>query len=81
VSDPGQCLHVVLRAYAHITHRIRHRHDTDIGPFLHRDEHLADAQRQLHDRTHPTQSSAGHKPHEVTTDRTQPVAVSSSPLR
>lgn len=48
-SDPGQRLDVVLRAYAHIAHETRHRHDTEIGRFLHRDEHLADAQRQLHD--------------------------------
>lgn len=48
-GDPGQRLDVVLRAYAHIAHQTRHRHDTEIGRFLHRDEHLADAQRQLHD--------------------------------
>jgi AcrR family transcriptional regulator len=48
-SDPGQRLDVVLRAYARIAHQTRQRHDTDIGRFLHRDEHLTDAQRQLHD--------------------------------
>jgi AcrR family transcriptional regulator len=48
-SDRGQRLEVVLRAYAGIAHQTRHHHDTDIGRFLHRDEHLADAQRQLHD--------------------------------
>lgn len=48
-SDPGQRLDVVLRAYAQIAHQTRRRHDTEIGRFLHLDEHLADAQRQLHD--------------------------------
>jgi len=48
-SDPNQRLNVVLRAYARIAHQTRRRHDSEIGRFLHRDEHLADAQRQLHD--------------------------------
>jgi hypothetical protein len=48
-GDPGRRLAVVLRTYARIAHQTRHRHDTEIGRFLHRDEHLADAQRQLHD--------------------------------
>jgi AcrR family transcriptional regulator len=49
VSDPGQRLDVVLRTYARIAHETRNRHNTEIGRFLHRDEHLAEAQRQLHD--------------------------------
>lgn len=49
VNDPGPRLEAVLRAYARIAHQTRGRHDTEIGRFLHRDEHLADAQRQLHD--------------------------------
>lgn len=49
VSDPGQRLYVVLQAYAQIAHQTGHRHDTEIGRLLHRDEHLADTQRQLHD--------------------------------
>jgi AcrR family transcriptional regulator len=48
-GEPGQRLDVVLRAYARIAHRTRDRHDSEIGRFLHRDEHLADAQRRLHD--------------------------------
>lgn len=48
-SGPGRRLEAVLQAYARIAHQTRSRHDTDIGRFLHRDEHLADAQRQLHD--------------------------------
>jgi AcrR family transcriptional regulator len=49
VSDPSQRLDAVLRAYAQIAHQTRHRHDTEIGQFLHRDEQLAEAQRQLRD--------------------------------
>ena len=49
VSGPGQRLEAVLQAYARIAHQTRNRHDTEIGRFLHRDEHLAHAQRQLHD--------------------------------
>lgn len=49
VSEPARRLDVVLRAYARIAHQNRQRHDTEIGRFLHRDEHLVDAQRQLHD--------------------------------
>jgi AcrR family transcriptional regulator len=48
VDDPGRRLHAVLQAYARITHQTRGHHDTDIGRFLHGDEHLAEAQRQLH---------------------------------
>jgi AcrR family transcriptional regulator len=59
-SDPHQRLEVVLRAYAHIAHRTRHRHDTEIGRFLHRDEHLADAQRQLHDLVANLVADAAH---------------------
>lgn len=47
-GDPGQRLHAVLQAYARIARQTRGHHDTDIGRFLHRDEHLASAQRQLH---------------------------------
>jgi AcrR family transcriptional regulator len=48
VDDPGRRLHAVLQAYARITHETHGHHDTDIGRFLHRDEHVAEAQRQLH---------------------------------
>jgi AcrR family transcriptional regulator len=48
VDDPGRRLHAVLQAYARITQQTRGHHDTDIGRFLHRDEHVAGAQRQLH---------------------------------
>lgn len=49
VRDPGRRLEAVVHAYAHIAHQTRHGHDTEIGRFLHRDEHLAEAQQQLHD--------------------------------
>ena len=48
-TGPVHQLEAVLQAYARIAHQTRHRHDTEIGHFLHRDEHLAAAQRQLHD--------------------------------
>ncbi|HEX9336621.1 MAG TPA: helix-turn-helix domain-containing protein, partial [Pseudonocardiaceae bacterium] len=48
-SDPDQRLEAVLRAYAHIAHQTRRHHDPELVTFLHRDEHLAHAQQQLHD--------------------------------
>lgn len=48
-GDPGQRLAAVLRAYAHITHQTRQRHDAEMGRVLHRDEQVAAAQQQLHD--------------------------------
>jgi AcrR family transcriptional regulator len=47
-GDAGGRLEAVLEAYADITHETRRHHDTDLAAFLHRDEHVADAQRQLH---------------------------------
>ena len=46
-------LEAVLRAYAHIhQQRIQHhrhnRHGTELAAFLHQDEHVAGAQRQVH---------------------------------
>lgn len=48
-GDPGQRLEAVLHAYAHIAHQTRRHHDPELVTFLHRDEHLAQAQQQLHD--------------------------------
>jgi AcrR family transcriptional regulator len=48
-GDPRQRLEAVLRAYAHIAHQTRRHHDPELVTFLHRDEHLAHAQQQLHD--------------------------------
>jgi hypothetical protein len=38
----------VLEAYALITHETRGHHDSELAAFLHRDEQVAGAQRQLH---------------------------------
>jgi AcrR family transcriptional regulator len=48
-GDPGQQLEAVLEAYALISHETRRHHDTELVTFLHRDEQVAHAQRQLHD--------------------------------
>ena len=48
-GDPHQRLEAVLQAYAHIAHQTRRHHDPELVTFLHRDEHLAHAQHQLHD--------------------------------
>jgi AcrR family transcriptional regulator len=48
-GDPRQRLEAVLQAYAHIAHQTRRHHDPELVTFLHRDEHLAHAQQQLHD--------------------------------
>jgi AcrR family transcriptional regulator len=48
-DEPGQRLAAVLHAYALIAHQTRRHHDPELVTFLHRDEHLAHAQRQLHD--------------------------------
>ena len=47
-GDPGQRLAAVLEAYAQIAHQTRRHHDAELVTFLHRDEHLAQAQQQLH---------------------------------
>ncbi|HEX6353126.1 TetR/AcrR family transcriptional regulator [Actinophytocola sp.] len=52
-ADPGARLEAVLKAYAHVhQQRVQHhrhaRHGTELGAFLHRDEHLADARHQVH---------------------------------
>ena len=48
-SDPGDRLEVVLAAFAHHVRRSRRHGDTELAAFLHRDEHLVQAQRRLHD--------------------------------
>ena len=47
-GDPGTRLEAVLRAYAHIVHA-RARHGADLSALLHRDDHVATAQQQVHD--------------------------------
>jgi AcrR family transcriptional regulator len=46
-GDAGERLEAVLEAYALITHESHGHHDTELAAFLHRDEHIARAQRQL----------------------------------
>ncbi len=48
-GEPGRRLEAVLEAYALIARKTRRHHDTELAAFLHRDEHLVRAQRQLHD--------------------------------
>jgi len=48
-GDPGRRLEAVLAAYALIARQTRGHHDTGLAAFLHRDEYLVRAQRQLHD--------------------------------
>jgi AcrR family transcriptional regulator len=48
-GDAGERLEAVLGAYALISHEARGHHDTELALFLHRDEQVPRAQRQLHD--------------------------------
>jgi AcrR family transcriptional regulator len=47
-EDARERLEAVLEAYALIIHQSRGHHDTELAAVLHRDEHVARAQRQLH---------------------------------
>ncbi|MEU0680161.1 MULTISPECIES: TetR/AcrR family transcriptional regulator [Streptomyces] len=47
-DGPGDQLEAVLRAFAHISRQSRGNHGTELGALLHRDEHVAHAQQQLH---------------------------------
>jgi len=48
-GSAGQRLQAVLEQYALMTYRTRRHGDTEIVAFLHQDEHLVHARRQLHD--------------------------------
>jgi AcrR family transcriptional regulator len=48
-GDAGERLEAVLEAYALISHETHGDHDTELAAFLHRDHHVAKAQRQLRD--------------------------------
>jgi AcrR family transcriptional regulator len=43
----GERLEAVIEAYALISHETHAHHGTELGAFLHRDEHVARAQQQL----------------------------------
>jgi AcrR family transcriptional regulator len=47
-ADPGRRLEAVLAAYARIVRETRRHHDTELAAFLHQDEYLTRARRQLH---------------------------------
>jgi AcrR family transcriptional regulator len=47
-GDPGERLEAVLEAYALIVYESHGHHDAELAAFLHRDEHVARAQQQLH---------------------------------
>jgi len=47
-ADAGERLEAVLNAFALIAHESHRHHDTELVAFLHRDEQVARAQRQLH---------------------------------
>ena len=47
-GEPGRRLEAVLEAYARIVRETRAHHDTELAAFLHQDEHLTRARRQLH---------------------------------
>ena len=48
VADADERLQAVLETYALIIHRSHGHHDADLAAFLHRDEQLAGARKQLH---------------------------------
>ena len=48
-DDPGARLQAVLSAYAHVVHEMaQQRHGTELTALVHRDEHVARAQLQVH---------------------------------
>jgi AcrR family transcriptional regulator len=46
-GDAGRRLEAVLEAYALISHESRGHHDAELTAFLHRDEHVARAEKRL----------------------------------
>jgi AcrR family transcriptional regulator len=49
VDDPGRRLEAVLQAYALVSQRTRNHRDAELVSFLHHDEHVDGAQKQLQD--------------------------------
>jgi AcrR family transcriptional regulator len=58
ISDPGDRLKALLRAYARICHH-RGRHAADIGAALHRGAQLDRAERKVHDLLHDALAEVG----------------------
>jgi hypothetical protein len=48
-AEPGARLRAVLEAYAAMTHGARGHHDGELAAFLHRDEQVVRAEKQLRD--------------------------------
>ena len=48
-ANPAERLEAVLEAFALVAYESRGHHDTEFAAFLHRDERVARAQRQVHD--------------------------------
>jgi AcrR family transcriptional regulator len=46
-GDAGERLEAVLQTYAHISHRSRQHHDTELAALMHRGGHVAWAERQV----------------------------------
>jgi AcrR family transcriptional regulator len=50
VTDPGRRAHAVLTAYAQVVHVMsQQHHGTELAAFVHRDEHVVRARRQVHE--------------------------------
>jgi AcrR family transcriptional regulator len=69
-GGPGPKLEAVLRAYAHIVQG-RTRHGADLSALLHRDDHVAAAQQQVHDLVRDVlaeAATAGHIRDDIAAD-------------
>jgi len=63
-NDPSKRLEAVLQAYALIVHeRSRQQHGAELTAFLHRDEHVAGPQQQLHDLIRDVLADAANTGH------------------
>ncbi|MET7930500.1 TetR/AcrR family transcriptional regulator [Streptomyces sp. NPDC005349] len=56
-GGPAARLEAVLRGYAHITYK--RRRDGEVAAFVHRDQHVIEAQQQLHDLVREVIAEAG----------------------
>lgn len=63
-GDPGERLEAVLEGYALIVHeRSRQQHGAELTAFLHRDEHVAEPQQQLHNLIRDLLADAARNSH------------------